>query len=84
MRMEVPPEKNDWTEAKWVEKLAALLRFIDDEFSITKINFENSYGFTINGVTHRVKQAIQAQNVFRHLVRGAEEIGMVVNAKKWQ
>ena len=31
---------------------------------------------------HRVKHAAQAQNIFRHLVRRAEDIGMVVNASK--
>ena len=30
----------------------------------------------------RSKHAIQAQNVFRHIVRNAERIGMVVNSKK--
>ena len=82
MRQEVPAERNHWTEAKWKHKAAALLRFIDDGFSITKINFENSYGFTVNGVLFRVKHAVQSQNVFRHLVRQAEAIGMVVNAGK--
>ena len=36
----------------------------------------------VNGVRHRVKHAVQSQNIFRHLVRRAEEIGMVVNADK--
>ena len=36
----------------------------------------------MNGVFFRVKHAIQAQNVFRHIIRNAEDIGMVVNAKK--
>ena len=39
-------------------------------------------GFNVNGISHRVKHAIQAQNVFRHVVRRAENIGMVVNAAK--
>ena len=59
-----------------------MLRFIDDGFSITKINFENSFGFVINGIRFRVKHAVQSQNVFRHLVRRVEAIGMVVNAGK--
>ena len=36
----------------------------------------------VNGVNFRVKHAVQAQNIFRHLVKKAEEIGMVVNASK--
>ena len=62
--------------------MAAFLHFIDDGFCLTKINFENSYGFVVNGQKFRVKQAIQSQNVFRHIVRRAEELGMVVNTSK--
>ena len=81
-RLDLPPEPNNWTEVKWVEVLGALLRYIDDGFSLSKVNFENSFGMEINGVRYRVKHAVQAQNIFRHLVRRAEEIGMVVNASK--
>ena len=45
-------------------------------------NFENSFGFLVNGCSHRVKHTVQSQNVFRHIVRNAESIGMVVNASK--
>ena len=82
VRQEVPLEKNAKTEAKWRAKLGALLRFIDDGFSLTKVNFENSYGFEVSGTKFRIKHAVQSQNIFRHLVRKAEEIGMVVNTKK--
>ena len=51
-RQEVPFEPNDRTEAKWVAKPAASLRFIDDCFSLSKVNFENSYGFKIGEVCH--------------------------------
>ena len=82
MRIEVPKEKNHWTEAKWQATLAELLRYVDDGFSMSRVNFENSFGFEVNGVNHRVKHAIQSQNVFRHLVRNAENIGMKVNTQK--
>ena len=78
----IPAEKNHWTEAKWQAALALFLRYIDDGFCLLRINFENSFGFTVNGQKHRVKHTLQAQNVFRHVVRNAERIGMVVNAKK--
>ena len=58
------------------------MRFIDDGFTLTRVNFENSFGMVVNGVHHRVKHAVQAQNIFRHLVRRAEGIGMVVNSNK--
>lgn len=82
MATEIPIEPNARTESKWQEKLGALLRFIDDSFSLTKINFENSYGFQVNGVNYRVIHAVRSQNIFRHLVREAEAIGMVVNSSK--
>ena len=81
-RMDVPFEPNARTEAKWIARLGALLRYIDDGFGLTKINFENSYGMNVNGRQFRVKHAVQAQNIFRHLVRQAEAIGMVVNSAK--
>ena len=36
----------------------------------------------VNGVNYRVKHAVQAQNIFRHIVKKAEEIGMKVNSDK--
>ena len=71
-RVDVPLEPNAKTEARWLQKLGALLRFIDDGFYLTCINFENSFGMTINGITYRIKHAVQAQNIFRHLVQKAE------------
>ena len=78
----VPWEPNAKTEAKWRPTKADLLHFVDDGFTLSKLNFENSYGFIVNSVKHRVKHAVQAQKVFRHMVRGAENIGMRVNASK--
>ena len=80
--MTVPQEPNHWTEAKWKAAVALFLRFIDDGFCLSKVNFENSIGFEVNGQKYRVKHAIQAQNIFRHVVRGAESLGMVVNSQK--
>ena len=82
MNIEVPAEKNHWIEAQWETALALFLRFIDDGFCLTRVNFENSMGFKINKEMVRVKHDVQSQNVFRHVVRKAEDIGMVVNAQK--
>ena len=79
IRIKVPRGKNNRTEAKWKPILASLLRYVDDGFCLSKINFENSYGFTVNGINHRVKHAVQALNVFHHLVLNVESIGMNVN-----
>ena len=80
--LEVPHEPNHRTEARWRQIKAELLRFVDDGSCLSKINYENSLGFEVNGVMHRVKHAIQAQNVFRHMVRREEAIGIKVNAAK--
>ena len=81
-RQLVPHEPNHRTEAKWLSRLAKLIRFVDDGFSLSKINFENSYGFLVNSVNHRVKHAIQSQNIFRHMIRRTEALGMRVNKEK--
>lgn len=78
----MPEEPNHRTEAKWVRKLARLLCYVDDCFGLSRINYENSLGFTVNDVKHRVKHAVQSQNVFRHIVRNALAIGMKLNASK--
>ena len=78
----VPHEPNHWTEARWRAALAIFLRFIDDGFCLSRVNFENSIGFEVNGHRYRVKHAVQAQNIFRHVVRNAEQLGMVVNTSK--
>ena len=62
--------------------MAILLRYIDDGFSLVKVYYENSIGFQVNGIQHRIKHAAQSQNVFHHLVRNAEKTGMKVNASK--
>ena len=82
MNVSLPPEPNHRTEAKWIQRLARLLRYVDDGFCLSKVNYENSVGFTVNEVKHRIKHAVQSQNVFRHIVKNAEEIGMKVNAAK--
>ena len=79
---DLPEEPNHWTEARWKAALALFLRFIDDGFCLSKVNFENSLGFSVNGQKFRVKHTVQAQNVFRHIVRNAEDLGMVVNSLK--
>ena len=78
----IPYEPIHVTEAKWKAVLASLYRFVDDSFSLSVINFENSCGFCVNGEHYRSKHTVQAQNIFRHLVRRAEEIGMRVNTQK--
>ena len=78
----VPEEGNHWTEARWKRRKVRIKKYIDDGINTDKINFENSYGFNINGQPHRVKHAVPLQNVFRRVVRNAEGKGMRVNTLK--
>ena len=80
--IKVPDEPNARTGARWRFILASLLRYIDDGSTLTRVNFESNFGVRINAVLHHVKHAVQAQNVSRHLVRCAEEIGTIVNSNK--
>ena len=80
--VDLPEEPNHRMEARWRQIKVELLRFVDDGFCLSKVNFENSFGFEVNGIKHRVKHAAQSQNVFRHMVRRAEDIGMKVNTAK--
>ena len=82
VRCDLPPEPNHRTESKWKQRAARLLRLVDDGFCLSRVNFENSFGFHVNGLKDRVKHAVQSQNVFRHLVRNAVDIGMRVNTGK--
>ena len=74
-RVDPPEEPNHRTEAKWRGRKGRLKRFVDDGFTLTAVNFENSIGFCVNGKFWRSKHAVQAQNIFRHLVRGPKLSG---------
>lgn len=80
--MEAKPVPNPITEAKWKGRPVEVLKFIDDGISSAVLNYENSFGFRVSGQFYRVKQANQTQNVFRHMVRRAEQKGMVVNSSR--
>ena len=51
-------------------------------FASPKLTLKTVFGFEVNGQKFRVKHAIQAQNIFCHIVRKAEEIKMVINQEK--
>ena len=60
----VPTEVNHWTEARWKPHKVKVRKFIDDGVSGDKINFENSYGFEVNGTNYRVKHPFNYKTFF--------------------
>ena len=56
------------------------LKYVDDGVSVDKLNFETA---PVHGNV-RKKHAVHSQNLFRHVVRRAEDKGMVVNTAKTQ
>ena len=57
-------------------------KYVDDNLQEEAVNMENAEILNVNGVTRKIKQAIPTQNVFRYVVRRAEEQGMRVNTAK--
>ena len=43
----IPPKPNHRMEAKWKPRKVRVRKFIDDRVSTDRINFENSFGFTV-------------------------------------
>ena len=74
--VQVPSEPNPRTSAKWKPSVPLSLKYVDDEMTIEKLNFETADRH-IPG--HRSKHAVRSQNIFRAVVRKAESRGMRVN-----
>ena len=55
---------------------------MDDNLQEEAVNMENAVRSTVGGVPWKIKHAIPTQNVFRHVVRRAQERGMKVNTAK--
>ena len=83
--MTIPEEVNKKkTGLRWKRRDARTLKFVDDSMSITKVNMDSAEVGMEEGKTIKDKHDLQAQNVFRRVVRKAESRGMVVNKKKTQ
>ena len=60
----------------------ALLKYVDDNSMASKVNFDTAIRLEVLGESHRVKHAVELQNVFRTVIRRAESKGMKVNTDK--
>ena len=77
-----PHEPTTTCLGAWDPRLVEVNKYVDDNLQEEAVNFENADRIEENGQIWKVKQAIPSQNVFRHVVRRAEERGMNVNTGK--
>ena len=77
----IPPEYSR-RNLKWRERQPLVLKYVDDNLQINRINMETARRVTENSSQFREKHAVQCQNTFRTIVRKVEGIGMKVNGKK--
>ena len=74
----IPDEPNPPTSAVWKPRPTSEFKYVDDSTLCTRINTENVD--VLDG--KKTKHAVQTENVFRRVVRNAEEIGMKINEEK--
>ena len=77
-----PPEPTATCLGPWKPRKVDVDKYVDDNLQEEAVNMENSIRLDIQGVPWKIKHAIPTQNVFRHVVRRAEERGMRVNSSK--
>ena len=78
----LPPEPTTTCLGAWVPRLVNVDKYVDDNLQEDRVNFENAERFVRDGVMRRTKHVVGTQNVFRHIVRRAENKGMKVNTSK--
>ena len=79
----VPEEHNKKkTGLRWRRKGPRSLKFVDDSMLVSKVNMDSAPESLSVGKPIKSKHDIESQNVFRRMVRRAEERGMVVNNAK--
>ena len=78
---EIPVESSK-RNLKWRERRPRVLKYVDDNLQIDRLNMETAVRSSPATGPERVKHAVQCQNTLRAIVRRAEDRGMKVNAKK--
>ena len=66
----------------WKAQPVQVDKYVDDNVQEEAVNFENAAQIISQGAALKEKHAIPSQNVFRHVIRRAEERGMKVNTSK--
>ena len=67
-----------------VKKAVVVLKYVDDNITIEKLNYGRTPIIIVNGKPIKVRQAVPSQNAFRSITSRAGEKGMVVNTSKTQ
>ena len=75
-----PPEPTATCLGQWVVRPVEVDKYVDDNLQEEAVNLENAT-VSPDGL-EKMKHAIPTQNVFRHVIRRAEERGMKVNTAK--
>ena len=66
----------------WKPWLVNIDKYVDDNIQEEAVNFENAMQVLTAGESLKIKHAIPTQNVFRHVIRRAEQRGMKANTSK--
>ena len=77
-----PPEPTTTCLGPWTAGPVEVDKYVDDNLQEESVNFENAVAVLVNGESVKIKHAVKTQNVFRHVIRRAEERGMKVNTAK--
>ena len=80
--LEIPPAEEKTGTQVLTIKAVKILKYVDDNISLDKVNFGTVQTTEIDGKTFKLRLAINTQNAFRSVKTKAEEIGMVVNSAK--
>ena len=76
------PEETSRRNLKWRDRRPLVLKYVDDNLQIDRVNMETASRGEEAGTKFRDKHSVQCQNTFRAVIRKAEERGMKVNSKK--
>ena len=78
----VPPEEDKVGTQVLTVKAVKVFKYADDNISIEKVNFGQTPVIVRDGLSIKVKLAVNLQNGFRSITSKAKEKGMVVNSNK--
>ena len=62
--------------------LKGLIKYVDDQTSIKKLDMSNAARMTVNSRKLAVKKAIKSESLFWRIEKNGNNIGMVVNSDK--
>lgn len=77
-----PPREEKVGTQVLTEKPVMIVKYVDDNMSVEKINFGTVQAVLINNKFIKSKLAIPSQNAFRSITTNAKKKGMLVNADK--